>query len=95
MAFRRNATWGAFSPQARLEYQHDFTADSRTFMQYADLLGPTYATSVSGYDRSRFMLGLGVLFDFGAYSLQVDYRGVVGSSDQRDNALQVMFQAGR
>ena len=80
---------------ARLEYQHDFTADSRTFMQYADLLGPTYATSVSGYDRSRFMLGLGVLFDFGAYSLQVDYRGVVGSSDQRDNALQVMFQAGR
>lgn len=95
MAFRRNATWGAFSPQARLEYQHDFTADSRTFMQYADLLGPTYATSVSGYDRSRFMLGLGVLFDFGAYSLQVDYRGVVGSSDQRDNALQLMFQAGR
>lgn len=95
MAFRRNATWGAFSPQARLEYQHDFTADSRTFMQYADLLGPTYATSVSGYDRSRFMLGMGVLFDFGAYSLQVDYRGVVGSSDQRDNALQVMFQAGR
>ncbi|WP_284448496.1 putative Ig domain-containing protein [Pseudoxanthomonas mexicana] len=95
MAFRRNATWGAFSPQARLEYQHDFTADSRTFMQYADLLGPTYATSVSGYDRSRFMLGLGVLFDFGAYSLQVDYRGVVGNSDQRDNALQVMFQAGR
>ena len=95
MAFRRNATWGAFSPQARLEYQHDFTADSRTFMQYADLLGPTYATSVRGYDRSRFMLGLGVLFDFGAYSLQVDYRGVVGSSDQRDNALQVMFQAGR
>lgn len=95
MAFRRSATWGAFSPQARLEYQHDFTADSRTFMQYADLLGPTYATSVSGYDRSRFMLGLGVLFDFGAYSLQVDYRGVVGSSDQRDNALQVMFQAGR
>ena len=95
MAFRRNATWGAFSPQARLEYQHDFTADSRTFMQYADLLGPTYATSVSGYDRSRFMLGLGVLFDFGTYSLQVDYRGVVGSSDQRDNALQLMFQAGR
>lgn len=95
MAFRRNAAWGAYSPQARFEYQHDFTADSRTFMQYADLLGPTYATSVSGYDRSRFMLGLGVLFDFGTYSLQVDYRGVVGSSDQRDNALQLMFQAGR
>ncbi|KRA45202.1 putative Ig domain-containing protein [Pseudoxanthomonas sp. Root630] len=95
MAFRRSATWGAFSPQVRFEYQHDFTADSRTFMQYADLLGPTYATSVSGYDRSRFMLGLGVLFDFGAYSLQVDYRGVVGSSDQRDNALQLMFQTGR
>ncbi len=93
-AFRRNATWGAFTPQLRLEYQHDLTADSRAVMQYADLLGPRYATSVGGYDRSRFMLGLGVLFDFGAYSLQVDYRGTIGE-DQRDNALQLMFQAGR
>jgi uncharacterized protein YhjY with autotransporter beta-barrel domain len=94
-AFRRSATWGVFTPQLRLEYQHDFTADSRAVMQYADLLGPSYATSVSGYDRSRFMLGLGVLFDFGVYSLQVDYRGVLGNSDQRDNALQLMFQTGR
>lgn len=93
-AFRRSATWGAFTPQLRLEYQHDFTADSRAVMQYADLLGPRYATSVGGYDRSRFMLGLGVLFDFGAYSLQIDYRGTIGE-DQRDNALQLMFQAGR
>lgn len=93
-AFRRSATWGAFTPQLRVEYQHDFTADSRAVMQYADLLGPRYATSVGGYDRSRFMLGLGVLFDFGAYSLQVDYRGTIGE-DQRDNALQLMFQAGR
>ncbi|MGJ4728833.1 putative Ig domain-containing protein [Luteimonas sp. SDU101] len=95
MAFNRATGWGALSPQLRLEYQHDFNAEGGASMQYADLLGPVYTTSVDGYDRSRFTLGLGVLFELRRWSIQVDYRGVVGSGEQRDNAIQLMFQTGR
>jgi outer membrane autotransporter protein len=95
MQFRRGTGWGAFSPQLRVEYQHDLTAAGGASMRYADGLGPVYLTEVDGFDRSRLMLGLGLLFDLGRYSIQVDYRGVVGSGEQRDNAVQLMFQGGR
>ena len=95
LAFRRAAGWGMFSPRLRLEYQHDITADGGASMRYADGLGPVYLTSVEGFDRRRLMLGLGLLFDFGRHSLQLDYRGIVGSGEQRDNAVQLMFQTGR
>ena len=95
LSFRNATGWGSFSPQLRAEYQHDFNAGGGATMRYADLLGPVYAAPVDGYDRSRFTLGLGVLFEFRRWSVGVDYRGVVGSGDQRDNALQLMFQSGR
>ncbi|MDH5833375.1 putative Ig domain-containing protein [Luteimonas sp. M1R5S59] len=95
MQFRHGTHWGAFSPQLRVEYQHDLTAGGGASMRYADGLGPVYLTEVDGFDRSRLMLGLGLLFDLGRYSIQVDYRGVVGSGEQRDNAVQLMFQSGR
>lgn len=94
-SFRRVTSWGAFAPQFRIEYQHDFDAEGTASMQYADLLGPVYVTGVRGYDRSRLMLGVGASFQFTGYSLQLDYRGVVGSGEQRDNAVQLMFRTGR
>ncbi|NYZ61326.1 putative Ig domain-containing protein [Luteimonas sp. SJ-16] len=94
-AFRRVTGWGAFAPQLRIEYQHDLDADATTSMQYADLLGPVYVTGVRGYDRSRLLLGFGASFQFTGYSLQFDYRGLVGSGEQRDSALQLMFRTGR
>lgn len=94
-SFRHVTTWGAFAPQFRIEYQHDFDADGTASMRYADLLGPGYVTGVRGFDRSRLMLGIGAAFQFTGYSLQLDYRGVVGSGEQRDNGVQLMFRTGR
>ncbi len=91
---KNDTDWGAFTPMFRAEYQHDFKADGFTTMRYADLIsGPVYGTDVAGFDRSRWMLGLGANFVFDSdFSIRVEYRGVFGSSGDRDNALQLIFQ---
>lgn len=91
---KHDTDWGVFTPMFRAEYQHDFKADGFTTMRYADLIsGPVYGADVAGFDRSRWMLGLGANFAVdGAYSIRVEYRGVFGSSGDRDNALQLIFQ---
>ncbi|MEG2804004.1 putative Ig domain-containing protein [Stenotrophomonas sp.] len=88
---RNTAAWGAWTPQMRVEYQHDFSGNGTATMQYADLVGlPFYRTTVDGFDRNRWMLGAGVLFDFGRqWGLRVDYRGLVGSGDDRDHGVQI------
>jgi outer membrane autotransporter protein len=93
--FRRATAWGAFAPQLRLEYQHDFKADSSATMQYADLLtGPLYRADLDGFDRNRFMLGLGAMFYLPhGLSLRVEYRGLFGNSGDDDNG--VMFNFGK
>jgi uncharacterized protein with beta-barrel porin domain len=85
------ATWGAWTPQLRVEYQHDFSGSGTATMQYADLVGlPFYRTTLDGFDRNRWMLGAGVMFDFGRdWGLRVDYRGLVGSGDDRDHGVQI------
>jgi len=90
-AFRHETAWGAFTPQLRLEYQHDFKADSSLTMHYADLLtGPLYRADLEGFDRNRIMVGLGALFylprDFG---LRLEYRGLFTNDGSDDDA--VMF----
>jgi len=89
--FRHDTRWGAFAPQLRLEYQHDFKADSSLTMHYADLLtGPLYRADLEGFDRNRLMLGLGTVFylprDFG---LRLEYRGLFTNDGSDDDA--VMF----
>jgi len=88
---RKTAAWGAWTPQLRVEYQHDFSGSGTATMQYADLVGvPFYRTSLDGFDRNRWMLGAGVMFDFGRdWGLRVDYRGLVGSGEDRDHGVQI------
>jgi uncharacterized protein YhjY with autotransporter beta-barrel domain len=85
------AAWGAWTPQLRVEYQHDFSGSGTATMQYADLVGvPFYRATLDGFDRNRWMLGAGVMFDFGRdWGLRVDYRGLVGSGDDRDHGVQI------
>ena len=88
---RRAAHWGAWTPQLRVEYQHDFSGSGVATLQYADLGDlPFYRTTLDGFDRNRWMLGAGVMFDFGRnWGLKVDYRGLVGSGDDRDHGVQI------
>ncbi len=88
---RKTAAWGAWTPQLRVEYQHDFSGSGTATMQYADLVGvPFYRTSLDGFDRNRWMLGAGVMFDFGRHwGLRVDYRGLVGTGEDRDHGVQI------
>jgi len=88
---RRVARWGAWTPQLRVEYQHDFSGSGAATLQYADLGElPFYRTTLDGFDRNRWMLGAGVMFDFGRnWGLKVDYRGLVGSGDDRDHGVQI------
>ncbi|MFV1846795.1 putative Ig domain-containing protein [Stenotrophomonas maltophilia] len=88
---RRVARWGAWTPQLRVEYQHDFSGSGAATLQYADLGElPFYRTTLDGFDRNRWVLGAGVMFDFGRnWGLKVDYRGLVGSGDDRDHGVQI------
>jgi hypothetical protein len=52
---------GFFLPRLRLEYQRDIERDSEALVAYFDQLsGPFNAVPLTGYARSRFLMGLGV-----------------------------------
>ncbi len=87
--YRREASWGLWSPQLRLEYQHDFKGNSAQTIRYADLpTGPFYRADPNDFDRSRMMLGLGVLFNLrNDWSFKFDYRGLIGSGGDSDHGV--------
>lgn len=87
--FRRPTTWGVLQPQLRVEYQHDFSADSFALLQYADGFGPVYRADFTGFDRNRLVINLGSVFrtDNG-WSTRLEYRGMYGS-DGKDNGVSV------
>jgi uncharacterized protein YhjY with autotransporter beta-barrel domain len=89
--YRRETSWGMFSPQFRVEYQHDFKGSGAQTMRYADLLsGPFYRAEFSDFDRSRWMFGLGFLFDLdNDWSFKLDYRGLIGNGEDRDHGVQL------
>ena len=89
--YSRETSWGRFSPQFRVEYQHDFKGGAAQTMRYADLpVGPFYRATFSDFDRSRWMFGLGLLFDLdNDWSFKVDYRGLIGNGDDRDHGVQL------
>ncbi len=89
--YRREASWGLWSPQLRLEYQHDFKGNGAQTMRYADLpTGPFYRADLNDFDRSRLMLGLGVLFNLSNdWSFKFDYRGLIGSGGDSDHGVQL------
>jgi len=83
--WHHRTTWGAFSPQLKAEYQHDFQGDGTATVQYSDLLQmPFYRTRLDGYARNRWLLGAGLRFDWSnGWGLGVDYDAQMGekSSD--------------
>ncbi len=86
--YRKDTTWGSFSPQFRAEYQHDFKNDASAVLRYADLIGPTYRTDVTGFDRNRFVIGLGALFNTDSdWTFRIEYRGQVGGDDSDHGLL--------
>lgn len=89
--FERKTDWGVFTPQLRLEYQHDFQGNGMATMRYADLLtGPYYTTRLGDFDRSRFVLGLGTSFAYrGGWSFRVGYDSVFGGGGDSDRSLQL------
>ncbi|TXI48178.1 MAG: autotransporter domain-containing protein [Lysobacter sp.] len=80
--YRKQTSWGSFSPQFRAEYQHDFKNEAEAVLRYADLIGQTYRTDIAGFDNNRFVIGLGALFDTDSdWSFRIEYRGQVGGDD--------------
>ncbi|MGH8028272.1 MAG: autotransporter domain-containing protein, partial [Pseudoxanthomonas sp.] len=86
--YRVRTGWGLFSPQLRLEYQHDFQGNGAATMQYADFLtGPVYRAELDDFDRNRVNVGLGGLFGFDTWSLRLEYRGLTGSGGDSDHGV--------
>ncbi len=89
--WRYPVRWGTFSPQVRLEYQHDFQDASYAIMSYADMVGgPFYRARLQGLDRNRFVFGLGaVLQTERDWALRLEYRGLFGSGNDDDNSFMI------
>ncbi|WP_182667737.1 putative Ig domain-containing protein [Marilutibacter penaei] len=92
--WRHRITQGWLLPQLRVEYQRELEGGGNALVRYADLAsGPFYTLSPSGFDRSRFMLGLGLGFDGdGGWSTRVEYRTEAGSDDQDDHGVMLNLQ---
>lgn len=94
MDFQHKARWGQLTPQLRLEYQYDFQGNGSATMSYADLMsGPFYRTSLPVFDRSRFLLGVGLGFagDNGL-STRIEYNGVVDGSHGSDHGMMINIE---
>jgi outer membrane autotransporter protein len=87
--YRQQVSLGTFSPELRLEYQHDFQDDSAVTMSYADLVGgPLYRGEIQGLERNRFVLGLGAsLRTERDFTIRLEYRGLFGSGDDTDHGV--------
>ncbi|WP_168356317.1 putative Ig domain-containing protein [Lysobacter enzymogenes] len=92
--YRHPVRWGTFSPQLRLEYQHDFQDASYAIMSYADMVGgPFYRARLQGMDRNRFVFGLGaVLQTERDWALRLEYRGLFGSGNDDDNSFMINIE---
>ncbi len=92
--YRHDTRWGSLSPQLRLEYQHDLHEDSDAQLRYADMLaGPFYRARLQGLDRNRLVFGLGAVLQVERdWMLRLEYRGLFGSGQDRDNAFQVNLE---
>ncbi|MCC4596163.1 putative Ig domain-containing protein [Xanthomonas campestris pv. phormiicola] len=87
LEWRREMSWGQFTPQLRVEYQRDFQGRGDATLSYADLVdgGPLYRTGLSVFDRNRLMLGLGAVFTTEqGLSTRVEYRGVTDGDSGSD-----------
>ncbi|MBD7923830.1 putative Ig domain-containing protein [Xanthomonas bonasiae] len=87
LEWRREMSWGQFTPQLRVEYQRDFQGRGDATLSYADIVdaGLLYRTGLSVFDRNRLMLGLGAVFTTEqGLSTRVEYRGVTDGDSGND-----------
>jgi len=87
LEWRREMSWGQFTPQLRVEYQRDFQGRGDAALSYADIVdaGLLYRTGLSVFDRNRLMLGLGAVFTTEqGLSTRVEYRGVTDGDSGND-----------
>lgn len=90
VGMQHTVSWGVFTPQLRLEYQHDLQSDGDATVRYADFTGPVFSTRIDGFDRSRYLLGIGASFVLrNDFSIRIEYRGLLDASGERDNAVQL------
>ena len=85
-SYDNEVSWGTFAPQLRLEYQHDFQGDSTTSLQYPLVgSGLIYNATFTGYDRNRWVFGLGANMDFdNGWRFMFEYQDS-GNSGSGDN----------
>lgn len=93
-SYAADVSWGSFAPQARLEYQHDFQGDSSTYLQYAALgSSPIYEAVFDGYDRNRWVLGLGANMDFdNGWRFMFEFQGSGSSGSGSSHGLQLNLE---
>ncbi|WP_146215650.1 Ig-like domain-containing protein [Hoeflea marina] len=72
--------WGVLTPQARLEYSHDFAGGSQASIGYADLGGALpFTTTLDTLSRSTVSLSLGTELEFeDGLMLRFDYDMMLG-----------------
>lgn len=87
--YRNDVSWGTFSPQLRLEYQHDLQDDGSATLGYADFpAGPLYRALVQGLDRNRVVFGIGAaLRTEHDLMFRFEYRGLLGSDGDSDHGV--------
>jgi carbon monoxide dehydrogenase subunit G len=89
--------WGTLTPQARLEYSHDFAGGSQASVGYADMGGPLPpGPTLETLTRDTISLTLGTTLKFdGGLLLGFDYDLLMGlDSDTRRHAISVHVGAG-
>ena len=89
MDYRHDLSWGMFSPQLRLEFQHDFEDDGSATMRYADLpAGPLYRALVRSLDQNRTIFGLGfALQTQHDLRFRVEFRTLFDGDGETDNGF--------
>lgn len=92
--YRCNTRFGVFAPQLRVEYQRDLDAGAAQWLDYADVgIDPRYRSTLSAYDRSRWLLGFGLRFDAARrWSFGLDTRWVGGNGGGSDRTLQLRVE---
>ena len=88
-------SWGSISPQARLEYSHDFDGSSRQKVGYADL-GSDEMSSIhdNGEDDDYLALGLGLDIEaFEIWSFGLEYQTAIGQEDEEQHRIQARIAA--
>lgn len=86
--------WGTFAPQLRLEYQHDFQGDTTASMQYALVgTGQIYDAVFEGYDRNRWVFGVGANMEFNnGWRFMIEFQGTGNTGSGSSHGLQLNLE---